>query len=165
LESGKCPSCTAIAPGDFKAVIARFTHDRGNLIPILHALQDNMGYLSAEAMDETAVWLSIHVSEVFGTATFYPLFALEPRGTYVIRMCDSPPCHIEGSGAIRKALEEHLGVTVGDTTDDGVFTFEEVSCLGLCGVAPSIMIGEDVYGNLTPELIPTILGKYREGGA
>jgi NADH-quinone oxidoreductase subunit E len=165
LEPTKCPNCSVTGCSDPKAVISRFTRERGNLIPILHALQESIGYLSAECMDEAAVWLDIPVSEVYGTATFYTLFALKPQGKHVIRMCDSPPCHIEGSGAIRKAIEQGLGVNLGETTEDGLFTFQEVSCLGLCGVAPSMMINKDVYGNLTPEMIPNILKKYEEEGA
>ena len=164
MESEKCSHCGQKDPVDFKEIIHRFERDRKNLIPVLHALQDSMGYLTAEAMEETAAWISIPVSEVFGTATFYTLFATEAKGKHVIRLCDSPPCHIEGSKAIRKAVEQHLGIGDGETTKDGLFTFEMVSCFGLCGVAPAIMIDKIAYGNLTPEMIPGILGKYREGG-
>ncbi len=86
---------------------------------------------------------------------------LKPHGKNVIRLCDSPPCHIEGSKAIRDAISKALGVKPGETTEDGNFTFEIVSCMGLCGVAPAIMVNDDVYGNLTPEAVPSILAKYR----
>ena len=165
MESKKCPHCSQADHVDFKAVIKKFDHDRGNLIPILHALQDQMGYLTTDAMEEVAAWLEIPVSEVYGTATFYTLFAKEPTGQYVVRLCDSTPCHIEGSKPIKKAIEQHLGIKPNETTEDGLFTFEMVSCFGLCGVAPAIMVNEDVYGNLTPEMIPAILNKYSEGGA
>jgi len=164
LESRECPNCSRIVNGDFRAVIRKFNRDRGSLIPILHALQDSMGYLSSEAMEEVADWLSIPASEVYGTATFYTLFATKPLGRHVIRLCDSTPCHIEGSKTIKGAIEKHLGISAGQTTDDGQFTFEIVSCFGLCGVAPAIMVDEDVYGNLTPEAMPAILSKYGEEG-
>lgn len=164
MESKKCPNCRT-AGSDCKSILSKFERDRGNLIPILHAVQDECGYLSSEAMEEVADWLSIPVSEVYGTATFYTLFAVKPVGTYVIRLCDSTPCHIEGSKEIQKALEQHLGVKCGDTTSDGLFTLEKVSCFGLCGVAPAIMVNEDVYGNLTPESIPAVLAKYKEEGS
>jgi NADH-quinone oxidoreductase E subunit len=163
LESGKCSNCSRADAKDARSVIETFGRERGNLIPILHALQDSMGYLSAEAMDEVAAWLDIPVSDVYGTATFYTLFNKKPTGRHVIRLCDSPPCHIEGSKSIRNSIEGHLGITAGQATEDGLFALEIVSCLGLCGVAPAIMINEDVYGNLTPEAIPDILAKY-EGG-
>ena len=91
------------------------------------------------------------LSDVYGTATFYTLFATKPKGRYVIRLCDSPPCHIEGSSDIKSAIAKAIGVRPGQTTEDGHFTFEIVSCFGLCGVAPAVMINEDVYGNLTSQ--------------
>lgn len=164
MESKKCPNCSQTEKPDYKAIIHKFDRDRSSLIPALHALQDGVGYLTAEAMEETSTWLNIPISEVYGTATFYTLFSTEAKGKHVVRLCDSPPCHIEGSNTIRKAVEQHLGVKDGETTKDGLFTFEVVSCFGLCGVAPAIMIDEVAYGNLTPEMIPAILGKYKEGG-
>ena len=164
MDSKKCPHCSSKTEADFRRVIRGFDRDRGNLIPILHALQDDCGYLTAEAMEEVASWLSIPASEVYGTATFYTLFATKPTGKHVVMLCDSTPCHIEGSKAIKKALEQNLGVKPGETTPDGLFSFELVSCFGLCGVAPAIMIDRDVYGNLTPDSIPAILQKYSEEG-
>jgi NADH:ubiquinone oxidoreductase subunit E len=165
LESTKCSVCGHAVDRDFGTAIRKFSRDRGNLIPILHAVQDTIGFLPDEAVKEIADWLSIPASEVYGTATFYTLFAMEQKGEHVVRLCDSPPCHIEGSDAVRKALEQHLGVKDGETTQDGLFTFEIVSCFGLCGVAPAMMVDEDVYGNLTPEMIGDILGKYSKEGA
>ena len=164
MESKECPHCNR-AGKDVRELIRAFDADQGNLIPILHALQDQFGYLTSEAMEEVAEWLSIPASEVYGTATFYTLFATRPLGQHVIRLCDSTPCHLEGSKSIRKALEESLKVCPGETTKDGIFTLEIVSCFGLCGVAPAIMVDEDVYGNLTAEAIPVILARYMEGGA
>lgn len=143
-------------------VVRQFDREQGNLIPVLHALQDKFGYLTPEAMEEVASWLSVPVSEVYGTATFYTLFSTKPLGTHVVRLCDSTPCHIEGSKGIKKAIEGALGIGAGQTTQDGKFSFQLVSCMGLCGVAPAIMVDDDVYGNLTPEMIPDILAKYRK---
>lgn len=164
MESEKCSKCGQAKLTDCRSVIEQFGKDRGNLIPILHALQDNLGFIGEDSAQEVAAWLSIPVSEVYGTATFYTLFAMEPKGKYMVRLCDSPPCHIEGSKAIRRAIERTLGVESGGTTQDGLFTFETVSCFGLCGVAPAIMVNDDVYGNLTPEAIPSILARYRKDG-
>jgi len=141
-------------------VIDRVGRAEGNLIPILHELQDALGYVSDEAMETVATELGIPIGRVHGTATFYTLFYTKPQGKNLVRLCDSPPCHIEGSKAIRDAVSNALGVKPGETTADGNFTFEVVSCMGLCGVAPAIMINDDVYGNLTPDAIPGILGKY-----
>jgi NADH:ubiquinone oxidoreductase subunit E len=162
LKSDQSPQCCGVSDARISDVVRAFEREVGNLIPILHALQKEFGYLSPEAMEEAASWLAIPASEVYGTATFYTLFSTVPVGTHMVRICDSTPCHIEGAKAIEKAIEADLGVSAGGTTEDGVFTFQVVSCFGLCGVAPAIMIDEDVYGNLTPEMIPGILSKYRK---
>ncbi|MHB1000933.1 MAG: NADH-quinone oxidoreductase subunit NuoE [Armatimonadota bacterium] len=162
MESNNCPHCGRDTASDYKQVIHEFDRNRSNLIPALHAVQDSFGYLPSEAMEEIGSWLGVSMSDVYGTATFYTLFTLVPKGKHVIRMCDSTPCHIEGSKTIRKAIEKALGISTGQTTEDELFTFEKVSCIGLCGVAPAIMIDQDVYGNLTPEMIPVILGRYSE---
>lgn len=145
------------------AIVDKYDCDASKLIPLLHDLQQELGYLSAEVMETVANRLGITAAQVHGVATFYSLFYTRPHGKYVVRLCDSPPCHIEGSRAIREAVSRELGISEGDTTQDGSFTFEIVSCMGLCGVAPAMMVNDDVYGNLKPEMIPGILGKYREG--
>jgi NADH-quinone oxidoreductase subunit E len=142
-------------------IIERHGTDRHNLIPILHDLQRAMGFVSPEVMETVAERLDIPASEVNGTATFYTLFYTKPQGKFMVRLCGSPPCHIEGSKAVRDAVAGELGIDPGSTTGDGLFTFEIVSCMGLCGVAPAIMVNDDVYGNLTPDMIPGIIGKYR----
>ncbi len=129
---------------------------------MLHDLQDCLGYLSPEVMETVAERLGTTVSQVHGVATFYTLFYTKPQGRHIVRLCDSPPCHIEGGKKVRDAIAKELGVSQGETTEDGSFTFEIVSCMGLCGVAPAVMVNDDVYGNLTPEMIPGILGKYKE---
>lgn len=164
MESTQCPNCKQIDVAGIRDCVRQFGRDQGNLIPILHAVQKKCGYLTADATEEIAEWLGIHASEVYGTATFYTLFSTKPLGKYVVRLCDSPPCHIEGSLSIQKAIEENLGVGNGETTEDGMFTLEVVSCFGLCGVAPAIMVNDEVHGNLTPEMIPAILSKYRKEG-
>lgn len=159
MEVKKCPNCAKASSG-LAIIIQSFNRDRGSLIPMLHAVQDSVGFLSPGAMEEVASWLSIPVSEVYGVATFYTLFATSPKGKHVIRLCDSPPCHLEGAQSIRHAIEKHLGIIEGETSNDGLFTLETASCIGLCGVAPALMINQDVYGNLSPDMIPGILDKY-----
>ncbi len=144
-------------------IVEKYDRKACNLIPLLHDLQRTLGYLSPEVMETVAEQLGTTVGQVHGVATFYSLFYTKPQGKYVVRLCDSPPCHLEGSKAVREAITKTLGISEGDTTEDGNFTFEIVSCMGLCGVAPAIMVNDDVYGNLTPEMIPGILGRYKEG--
>ena len=157
-----CKSSNCGCAEQVSTIIEKYGRDRRNLIPLLHDLQDALGYLSPEVMETVAEQLGTTVGHVHGVATFYTLFYTKPQGRNIVRLCDSPPCHIEGSGKIRQAVTDALGVASGGTTDDGNFTFEIVSCMGLCGVAPAIMINDDVYGNVTPEMIPDILGKYQD---
>jgi len=147
---------------DVKRIVDQYGHDRHNLIPILHDLQRTLGHVSPEVIETVAEELGVPASEIYGVTTFYTLFYTRPQGRYIIRLCDSPPCHIEGSKNIRDVLTKELGIEPGQTTKDGTFSFEIVSCMGLCGVAPAIMVNDDVYGNLTPEAIPEIIRKYRE---
>lgn len=161
MESSKTQCCGECAV-DLAGIVEKYGADRRNLIPILHDVQKAVGYVSPEMMEDIADALGINVAQVHGVATFYTLFYTRPQGTHIVRLCDSPPCHIEGSRAIREAVSRELGVAEGETTGDGRFTFEVVSCMGLCGVAPAMMIDDDVYGNLKPEMIPGIIGKYTD---
>ena len=144
-------------------IIEKYDSDKRNLIPLLHDLQAELGYISPEVMETVAERLGTTVSQVHGVATFYTLFYTKPQGKNIVRLCDSPPCHIEGSNGIRQAISDYLGISEGETTEDKQFTFEVVSCMGLCGVAPAIMVNDDVYGNLKPEMVAGILGKYKNG--
>ena len=101
------------------------------------------------------------LSKVYGVATFYTLFSTKPKGKHIIRICENAPCHVLGATAVIEAFEEELGISMGGTTHDGEFTLEHTSCLGVCGVAPTVMIDDTVYGNLTPERVPLILREYR----
>lgn len=158
-----CNSSSCGCTETISTIIEKYNRDKRNLIPLLHDLQDALGYLSPEVMETVAEQLGTTSGQVHGVATFYTLFYTKPQGKNIVRLCDSPPCHIEGSKKIRDAVTGAIGVKPGETTEDGNFTFEIVSCMGLCGVAPAIMVNDDVYGNLTPEMVPGILGKYQEG--
>ena len=122
------------------------------LIPILQEVQEEYRYLPEEVMVFIATSLGIPPARVFGVASFYSHFALKPKGKYVIKVCDGTACHVKGSTAIIDALRKELRMPAGEiTTTDMLFTIEAVSCLGTCGLAPAIVINEDVYGLLTPE--------------
>ena len=119
-------------------------------------------YITEYKLKLIAQEAGLSYSEVYGVATFYSLFSLKPQGEYVIRVCDSGPCHLMGSKSIFKVLEKELKIKVGETTADGKFTIEEVSCLGICNEAPAMMINEKVYDNLTPQKIRKILRELRK---
>ena len=146
-----------------KDVIERHPRSGDNLISILHDLQDNSewNYLSGEDLAAAADYLQLLYSFVHGVATFYTMFSLEPRGKHVIRVCQSPPCHLMGASTISSELEKILGVGFGETTPDRLFTLEMTSCLGVCGVAPAMMVNDEVYGNLTAERLGEIIDAKR----
>lgn len=133
-------------------ILDRYERDSAKLIPILQEVQDEYRYLPEEVLTYVATSLGIPPAKVFGVATFYAHFALEPKGRYVVRLCDGTACHVKGSIAILDALRERLGLPEGkNTTPDMLFTVETVSCLGACGLAPAVVINEDVHGQMTPD--------------
>jgi NADH-quinone oxidoreductase E subunit len=143
-------------------IVNTYKDVRGGVIPALHALQELYGnYLPEEAVRQLAEGLRIPVNQVFGVATFYTMFSMRPRGENIIRVCESPPCHLIGAQSIIEILEDELGIGIGETTSDGRFTLELTSCLGVCAVAPAMMVNGEVYGNLTRDKIPEILNRYR----
>ncbi|MCA1808429.1 MAG: NADH-quinone oxidoreductase subunit NuoE [Kiritimatiellia bacterium] len=140
-------------------IVDKHGNHRENLLNILHDIQDFTADNSLHQNDlqQLSQIMCLPVSEIVGTASFYTMFSLQPRGRHVIRLCESPPCYIKGADNILRALEQKLGVKVGQTTQDHMFTLETTSCLGVCGVAPAMMIDEVVYGNLTEAKVKTII--------
>ena len=122
------------------------------LIPILQAVQEEYRYLPQEVMTYIATSLSIPPARVFGVATFYSHFALEPKGKYCVRLCDGTACHVKRSIPILEALRKRLNLKPGQkTTPDMLFTVETVACLGACGLAPVVVVNEEVHGAMTPQ--------------
>ncbi len=133
-------------------ILESFHYDSAKLVPILQAVQEEYRYLPEEVMTFVATALDIPPARVYGVATFYSHFALEPKGKYVIRICDGTACHVKGSQDIVDTLAERLQLPKGKkTTADMLFTLETVSCLGACGLAPAVVINEDVHGQMSPE--------------
>jgi NADH:ubiquinone oxidoreductase subunit E len=147
-----------------EAIIKKFKPGLDNILYILHDLQDNnpQRYLAKEDIKICADYLNVPYSYVHSVASFYTMFSLEPRGRTIIRLCDSPPCHLMGSTSLLDYLKESLNIDIGGTTDDGSFTLELTSCLGVCGVAPAMMLNEEMFGNLSPEKVDAILDKRRK---
>lgn len=144
------------------AFIATQKDEKGALMPVMQKAQELFGYLPEETQKHIAKALGVTSNEVYGVATFYAQFALEPQGRYQIGVCMGTACYVKNSQKILDAIVSEIGVTSGKTTPDNKFTLVATRCVGACGLAPVIMIGEDVYGRLTPEEIPGILAKYAD---
>ena len=138
--------------------MGRITSD--SLIPILQKIQDAYGYLPAEILLEVSKLTGLPVSRMYGVATFYEQFHLEPRGRHTIKCCRGTACHVKGAREIAEAIERELGVVEGQTTEDMRFTFETVACLGTCFLAPVVMINNDYFGNVSASRIKTIIKRY-----
>ena len=145
-------------------ILQEYNYDRQALLPCLYAAQDEEGYLSEKTISFLAEQLDLPRVEVYSLATFYSLFYLQKEGRYIIRVCSSLSCYLQGSEKIVRALEEELQITPGRTTPDKLFTLEEVSCLGICDRGPAMMINDQVYGKLTPRKVKSIIRSYREKG-
>ena len=141
--------------------IAHHKDDKGALMPVMQKAQELFGYLSLEIQSVIAEALNVPVAEVYGVATFYAQFSLEPKGAYVIGVCTGTACYVKGAQAVLEKVENELNIPTGKTTKDGKFTIQATRCLGCCGLAPVMTINDDVYGRLKPEDIPGILAKYK----
>ena len=141
--------------------ITSVDHPRELAVDVMFALQDHFGYLSDEAVEETARMLDMTPLEVEELATFYTFTYREPVGKYVIHVCDSVICWMDGYESLKDYLCQTLGINVGETTTDGLFTLLPVCCIGYCDQSPAMLINKKVYGHLTPEKIDTIIEKLR----
>ncbi|MDD5644259.1 MAG: NADH-quinone oxidoreductase subunit NuoE [bacterium] len=132
------------------------------LIAVLHRAQNLFGYLNREVMDEIAVIMNIPASHIWGVATFYHYFKLKPQGRHSISICLGTACYVKGAGNILEAVKKELGIGLGETTEDGLFSLHEARCLGACGLAPVVMIDDKIYGELTTQKITEIISGYRK---
>ncbi|MCQ2381460.1 MAG: NADH-quinone oxidoreductase subunit NuoE [Acidaminococcaceae bacterium] len=142
-------------------ILAKYAKDKGTLIPIMQEVQNLYNYLPKAVLEYISQKTEISLSEIYGVATFYSLFHLNPRGKYIIRCCQGTACHVRGGAGILDALEAQLGIKAGETTADGRFTLETVACLGACGLAPVMQIDEDTHGRMTPAKVPAVLTEYK----
>ena len=161
-KEGVCFTCTAEQEADLKRVISELKDTAGALMPILQHAQEIFGYLPIEVQTMISDETGIPLEKIYGVATFYSQFSLQPKGQYRISVCLGTACYVKGSGDIFKKLEELLGITNGECTPDGKFSLDSCRCVGACGLAPVMMINDEVYGRLTVDDVPTILAKYEE---
>lgn len=143
-----------------RGCIEKHRSERGCLMPILHEAQNIYGYLPEEVQSLIAEELNIPLAEVYGVATFYTRFTLQPKGKHRISVCLGTACYVKGSDKILAAVEKELRISCGECTPDGRFSIDSCRCVGACGLAPVMIVDEDVYGRMTPEQVPGILEKY-----
>ena len=144
-----------------REVIASYRDTQGALMPVLQKAQDIYGYLPIEVQTIIAEELGLSLEQVYQVVTFYSQFALNPTGKYRIAVCLGTACYVKGSQNILDELEKQLGIKAGGSTPDGLFTLEATRCLGCCGLAPVMMVNDEVYGRLTVKDVRDILAKYR----
>jgi len=143
-------------------IIEKHKDTQGALIPVLHEAQELYGYLPMSVQKAISQGLNIPLTEIYGVVTFYTQFSLVPKGKYKIQVCMGTACYVKGANLILDKMKEKLGIHVGDCTEDGKFSLEACRCIGACGLAPVIMINDDVYGRLTPDEIEGIIDSYKE---
>jgi NADH:ubiquinone oxidoreductase subunit E len=132
------------------------------LIAVMHKAQELFGYLPGEIMDEVAQRMNIPTAHLWGVATFYHYFNLKPIGKYVISVCLGTACYVKGATEVLEAIKRELGLEIGQTTADNLFTLHEARCLGACGIAPVIMINDKIYGELDAKKVVALINQYRK---
>lgn len=147
-----------------KPVLDEYGDTEGSLITVLQHAQDIYGYLPTDVLYCIVERIGVSPAKVMGVATFYSQFRLKPVGKYLIMLCQGTACHVNGSQRIEAAITQELGISDGETTDDGLFTLKNVACLGCCSLSPVMMINGETYGSLTPSKTVEILRKLKEEG-
>ena len=149
---------------ELKAFIEEWKEKPGNLIMVLHQVQQTYGYIPREVAIEVSELLSVPLAKIYGVVTFYNFFKLQKAGKYIIQVCLGTACYLRGGDDLMKTLERELGIGVNGTTPDGLFSIKAVRCLGCCGLAPVIVVNGEVHGKLETKDIPGIIEKYRKLG-
>lgn len=147
---------------ELQKVIAQYKDQKGALMPIMQHAQEIYGYLPIEVQTMIADGLNIPLEEVYGVSTFYAQFALNPKGRFKISVCLGTACYVKGSGDVYERLQSLLGIKGGECTPDGKFSLEACRCVGACGLAPVMMVNEEVYGRLSADDVEGILAKYKD---
>lgn len=145
-----------------KSIIEKYSNPEESLIAVLQDVQNDMGYISREAVECITELTGIPASRIMGVASFYAGFRLKPVGKYRIMVCMGTACHVNGAERIGDTVGRVLGIEAGDVTEDGLFSWEEVACLGCCSISPAMMINDTAYGNLTPDKVKSIIDSIRE---
>jgi NADH-quinone oxidoreductase subunit E/NADP-reducing hydrogenase subunit HndA len=141
-------------------ICREFNNDGEELINVLHKVQDTFGYLPAEIQEAVADELDVSVAKVYGVVTFYSYFTMIPKGQNPISICMGTACYVRGAEKVLDEFKNHLNIQVGETTDDGKFSISCLRCVGACGLAPVVMIGDKTYGRVSPDKVKEILAEF-----
>jgi NADH-quinone oxidoreductase subunit E len=147
---------------DANSILDKYESMQGALMPVLQAIQEAYGYIPEPCVHLAAERLNVYPSQIYGVLTFYAQFHLAPRGKYIVRVCMGTACHVKGAGRIGDTLKDRLGIGHAETTPDLKFTAEYVACIGACGMAPVIMVGDDTYGSMTVQKMDEVIAKYQK---
>ncbi len=142
-------------------VIDELRDTKGALMPIMQQAQDIYGYLPYEVQKLISDNLGVPVEKIYGVATFYAMFNLQPKGEYRVSVCLGTACYVKGSGAIYEKIQDVLGISGGECTADGKFSLDACRCVGACGMAPVMLVNDEVFGRMTPDEAEEILKKYK----
>ncbi len=145
-----------------KEICELFNNDPGELINVLHQTQQAFGYLPAEVQEVIAHSLNISAAHVYGVVTFYSYFTMVPKGRFPISICTGTACYVRGAEKVLEEFKRQLKLNVGETTEDGKFSLSCLRCVGACGLAPVVLVGEKVYGRVSPDGVKAILEAYKE---
>ncbi len=150
--------------GKVGKVICEHDKKKGLLIPILHRIQEDYGYLPGEALERLSKKLDLPLAEIYAVASFYHQFHFSPRGKKIVRVCMGTACHVRGAGKVLEKLQERFKIEVGETTEDLTMTLETVGCVGCCGLAPVVTVNDDVVGELTQKKMEGLIKMIEEEG-
>lgn len=145
---------------EIKNVCRKYGNDPGELINILHGVQDTLGYLPKEVQELIALELGISAARVYGVVSFYSFFTMKPKGKYPISVCMGTACYVRGAEKVLDEFKRQLGIEVGETTADGLFSLDSLRCVGACGLAPVVMVGQKVFGRLTQSSVKGIIDEF-----
>ena len=146
---------------EIKAVCKDHGNDPGELINVQHTVQGKLGYLPKEVQELIAMELAIPAAKVYGVVTFYSFFTMRPKGKYPISVCMGTACYVRGAEKVLDEFRRQLGIEVGETTADGLFSLDSLRCVGACGLAPVVTVGQKVFGRLTPSNVKEIVEEFR----
>ena len=162
MSECKCNCGGSCKNEQLEAILKKYNKgDKSQLIQMLNEVQDTFGYITKESQKALSEFLEMPMAEIYGVITFYSRFTTEPKGKYNIAVCLGTACFVKGSEQILDRVKELLGIDVGQTTEDGLFSIEATRCIGACGLAPVFTVNDEVYGKATVKMVEEVIEKYK----